>query len=512
MTHELKTSLVSDLAGDSGLWLGSLHSFIQAHSALERVMSMSEASLKLYSDYDDEDEDKFGSYAYMVQDLADGVIGVHINGSLVTQNRYWNRYIGQVSYEEIINAMSVAAQHNPSDIIMMVKSPGGAAQGISEASDHIEMVKKSGIRVSTHTGSVMASGGYWLGSNGSPVVASRMAEVGSVGVISVHMEYTEMLKKMGISPTVMRTSEYKALGTPYEKFDDKAKGEHMRRMEGMHDLFLEHIAEQRGMAKASVSANIATGQVFLGQEALKIGAIDRVGTLEELVQQLSESRPSTYTMNSGDDPMNRRILSESQAQAALEAGADPEQVQAMLDAGKGAGEDKDNPKVSEGEDANEDEDENDTGGDNDAGGEGNDGDGDGDDDKGGDEQVSDTGVGAALLAQVQDLQKQVVDLSVANSQLKAESDKAAAAMPALRQFCTDTLHRMEVAFGRSPTATENLGAEALAELCVSVNKEFCETFRVGSQSAKDTPEDGSGQAAAHPLQTHLTNVTSIGNR
>jgi len=502
------------VAGESGLWLGSAEAY---YSALGRMPEPGQepSASAVYTGEEDEEESPYKEYSYMVQDLDDGVVGIHVRGQLVTSTAWYNRYVGMVSYEEIINALSVAANTNPSDIVMMYKSPGGAAQGISEASDHIKAVQDSGINVYSHTGSIMASGAYWLGVTANEVWATSMAEVGSVGVISVHMEYTKMLEKMGISTKVMRTAEFKALGSPFEKVTEKFLKHHQERLETTHNLFVEHVASERNLSVEDTSANIANGKVFMGREAAAINAIDTVGTLDGLVQKIISGRPSvSYPRVDGDNQMKRRILSQGEqdrVSAAVAAGVSREDaVTAVVSEGAGAAvdtsDDGDNPAPqvddatggdAPGDDGKNVEVNDDAGANDDAGGK------------------DDAGVNPALVAlsaQVQVLQDKVVDLSVEKAGLQNKLDGVSSAVPALTKFAVSVLSRMEIGLGRATTPTEGMDPVALANLCASVNDEFCSQYKVGSKTYSGNPTEGGNVTAAPvtPMQTHLANVTRIG--
>jgi len=105
-------------------------------------------------------------------------------------------------------------------------------------------------------------------------------------VVLVHKEYTVMLEKAGIKATVFREGKYKALGNPYEKLTPLAKDTIQKKLSDYRQFFVEAVSKYRGLSEEFVSKQIATGAEFWGPEALRLGMVDKIMTLEAVVNQL----------------------------------------------------------------------------------------------------------------------------------------------------------------------------------------------------------------------------------
>lgn len=319
------------------VWLGDENGIVTWMRTEARIQAMSVSDLQALAQQHvlaEGDDREFGDSHYMVS-RADNLALVNISGQLVTRHSEYNRYMGRVSYDEIRNAV-FAAMETPGieGIVLNMDTPGGQASGISDLSDFLQQVDQKAMPVFVYTGTSMASGGYWLGSVGREIYASKLATVGSIGVITVHASYEKMLKQDGIEVTVLRAGEFKALGSPYEKLDEKARAQIESQMNAIYDVFLETVAENRGTSVSALKATAAEGRVFVGADAVTVGLVDSVASFDAAISAISKKvsgsssrshqpSPSTYI---GEIPMGKkRVLTEA-ATAAIASGAPEAEV------------------------------------------------------------------------------------------------------------------------------------------------------------------------------------------
>lgn len=215
-----------------------------------------------------------------------GTVGViTIAGSLNNGSRGYGSYL--TTYGEIREALiQAAADPGIKSILLDIKSGGGAVNGLSDTADLVRKVDSKVKPVHAYSDSTMASAAYWLGSSARKVHASDMAEVGSIGVIATHMEYTKMLANEGITPTVIRSGEFKAIGTPYEKLSDKGEAVIQAQIDHMAGIFDNYIADRRGMSVEVFKKKAGEGRVFVGQQGVEAGLVDSITTFDALVSKL----------------------------------------------------------------------------------------------------------------------------------------------------------------------------------------------------------------------------------
>lgn len=283
---------------------------------------------------DDEDETPFGYMSQLVGDV--GI--VYVNGTLVTDYAWYNRYLNQVSYDEIRNASVELVNRGARVLLNVYRTSGGAANGISAAAEFQKELESQGISSYSYGETMMLSGGYWLGASGKKVFTERMNLSGSIGVVLVHISQKDLLDKLGITATVIRMGEFKALGTPYEKLTEAAREDIEGRMRGIYDLFLDHVSEFRKLSRQHLIETAAEGRVFMGSQAVDAGLADGVLTFDKVLKYVSDQVSSgsqvsvpaspTKQYQIGEKDMKHRIL--TQAGAAAVASGVPE-VEALKD-------------------------------------------------------------------------------------------------------------------------------------------------------------------------------------
>ena len=264
------------------LWLGSQESF-DAYTAAD-ARKIADPKFSAASDYSSE----VMSQIYSVQQNV-GVIS--IKGSLVEGSAGYGTFFGQTGYDDIRAAL-VAAVSNPEvkSILLDVSSGGGQVSGVDDTAQLISRV--NAVKpVVTYTGSMMGSAALWLGASSSYVVAGKTAIVGSLGVIMVHMDRSEELRSMGRKPTVIRAGSEKALASPYEPLSEKAQAGLQSQADILYGVFLNHVASSRGVSATNGDKKFGQGREFVGQQAVDVGLVDKLGTYEDAFSKAQAMKP-----------------------------------------------------------------------------------------------------------------------------------------------------------------------------------------------------------------------------
>lgn len=488
-------------------WLGdhaSQAEFLKRQDQLEAAVAanLHADEAKLYSDYDeDEDVREFGQYTYMLDDY-DGVAVMNINGVLTNSNHWANQYYGLVSYEEIGNAAITAVEAGAKALILYVSSPGGTASGINSASKILSDVAKI-IPVETFTDSIMASGGYWLGSVGKKIWADEMATVGSIGVITTLVSYKKMYDEIGIDTKVVRAGKFKALGQPTEAISDAVVKETEDRLAEIYDVFLEHVGVQRNMTRDTLIEQAAEGRTFLGRKATEVGLVDKVSSLSDMIgmhqKRISKSESNTYLSTNqpeGEEPMAKKKLLTEESIAALASGATQEEVNAS----GGPDADVNETDVTDVvEETNTDADVK-------------------------DEVVADVveeptevaaeSATAPLLSQIADLNKQILGLSVAaathEAKLEEVRNELASAMVCVKEATT----RLMIPLGASLNI-EGFSNPVVLETYASMKVQFDKTFKIGASASTVVDKDQSqsdGETDSSVSGAVTQSLTKIGQR
>lgn len=221
-----------------------------------------------------------------------GNVGViSVVGSTISRKSFFSRYFGVPSYDDIKERF-IEANEEPSveKVLYVVDSSGGHAEGVKGLSQFIRQFNNKLKPVVGHSSSKALSAGYWTVTAGQKVTGSDESRFGSIGALMVHFDYSESLKQQGVKVSVFRSAPYKALVTPYEPLNDKSRAEIEGELKYLHDLFVNGVAENRGMNSAKVSETIANGKVYRAEQARSFQMIDSILSFEETVGKLNAAR------------------------------------------------------------------------------------------------------------------------------------------------------------------------------------------------------------------------------
>lgn len=258
--------------------------------------------------------------------LYGNVAVVDIQGPLTNTDSIWNMLFGMTSYNSIREGlMSAASNPKVEEIVLNIDSPGGSATGVSDVGNLIRRINAQ-LPVTSFASGTAASAALWLGTAAGRMYASETSSVGSLGVIATVMDHTAELEKEGIKPTIIRSGPKKALGGPYEVLTDAAKAEIQSKIDHLHGIFVDTIAEHRGLSTEFVRHRIADGSEFIGQQAVDVGLIDGITTLDALVaglQSRHDTLSTTHPPLRKDSTMAKRKLLSEQQIALIAEGVDP---------------------------------------------------------------------------------------------------------------------------------------------------------------------------------------------
>jgi protease-4 len=167
-------------------------------------------------------------------------------------------------------------------IVMRIDSPGGAVAPAQEIYEEIrKTVKKKKVIVSM--GSIAASGGYYIASPATKIVANPGTLTGSIGVIMEIPNIEGLMNKLGIKTEVVKSGRHKDMASLFRGIKKEEREILQNVLDDVHDQFIKAVAEGRKMLYDDVK-KIADGRIFTGEQALKAGLIDELGSLDDAVQ------------------------------------------------------------------------------------------------------------------------------------------------------------------------------------------------------------------------------------
>lgn len=166
-------------------------------------------------------------------------------------------------------------------VVLNINTPGGgaaASQAIAAEVRRVEAEKP----VIASMGDIAASGGYYIASQCRKIVANPATTTGSIGVITQSLTIHRLLEKYGIQAESLTTGKYKDMFSPFRDMrpDERALIQEM--LLDTYEQFVSDVAKGRKMEESKVRA-LATGRVFTGAQAQKLGLVDELGNLYDAI-------------------------------------------------------------------------------------------------------------------------------------------------------------------------------------------------------------------------------------
>lgn len=167
-------------------------------------------------------------------------------------------------------------------ILFRIDSPGGGVVASQEIYEEVKKIRDQKKSIVVSMGSLAASGGYYVACPANKIVANPGTLTGSIGVISQFMRYDSLLGKIGVEVNTVKSGKFKDAGNPFRAMTSDDKQYFQKLMDDVHRQFITAIETERKLNHDSVAA-FADGRVFTGEQALKMGLVDTIGTYEDAV-------------------------------------------------------------------------------------------------------------------------------------------------------------------------------------------------------------------------------------
>jgi signal peptide peptidase SppA len=202
----------------------------------------------------------------------------------VLSPRGYSSYAGRLEGMEGLRDRINSAARNPdvSAIVLDVDSPGGTVAGTPETAQTVAAAAKAKPVIAV-ANTLAASAAYWIASQATQLVVTPSADVGSVGVISAHLDMSKMLEDFGLKVTMVSAGKYKAEGSPFAPLADEAKANMQARVDEAYADFIRDVAAGRKVTQARAREEFGQGRVVSARRAVDIGMADRVATLPEVI-------------------------------------------------------------------------------------------------------------------------------------------------------------------------------------------------------------------------------------
>ena len=193
---------------------------------------------------------------------------------------------------ENISAMIKEARNekNLKALVLRVNTPGGSAFASEIIREQVLAIKDRGIPIVVSMGGLAASGGYWISADSDYIFAHESSVTGSIGVAAILFDAQETIKKIGLNEDGVSNSPFAGslnngvlLSSPSEEVVDLIQGN----VDRLYNDFIEIVANGRGISIEEANL-IAKGRVWSGVDALEVGLIDQIGSLDDAIDKAKD--------------------------------------------------------------------------------------------------------------------------------------------------------------------------------------------------------------------------------
>jgi capsid assembly protease len=224
---------------------------------------------------------------------------VSVIGTLVSRSGYLDAASGLLSYGDIGDAIA-SAMADPSvrGVILDVDSPGGEVGGLFDLVEQIQAINAAGEKPLWAVANESAlSAAYAIASAADRIYVTRTAELGSIGVVAVHVDESGADTKAGLAWTFVFAGEHKIDASAHAPLSERARVSIQADVDRLYSDLCALVAANRGIS--SETARSTNAAIYRGELAVRAGLADRVGTLDlaiaEMVAELDRMASTTRT-------------------------------------------------------------------------------------------------------------------------------------------------------------------------------------------------------------------------
>jgi protease-4 len=190
--------------------------------------------------------------------------------------------------DEIAQAFDDAARDdNIKAILFRIDSPGGSPEASETIRRSLIQAQKKGKPVIVSMGDVAASGGYWVAMNADRIVAEPATITGSIGVFAGKFLIGDLMQKIGVHWEMLKTADAAGMWSMTDHFTPPQLDRLNALLDETYRIFVTGVSDARKIPIAKMP-DIAKGRVWTGDQAIKIGLVDKLGGYDAAFDEVRE--------------------------------------------------------------------------------------------------------------------------------------------------------------------------------------------------------------------------------
>jgi len=213
---------------------------------------------------------------------------IDMDGIMVNERRSWLVSDGEHPVSFLLEKLDKAREDAAvKAVILRINSPGGSVVAAELMHDEIARFREETHKpVVAVMMDVAASGGYYVACACDEIAAHQSTVTGSIGVIMQLFDVTGTMAKLGITGHTIKSGVLKGGGSPFEHLSEQDRAVFQGIIDEMYERFVGVVHNGRPMLTEEKVRELADGRVYTARQALDLGLIDRIGTLDNTVELL----------------------------------------------------------------------------------------------------------------------------------------------------------------------------------------------------------------------------------
>ncbi|MGE5509672.1 MAG: S49 family peptidase, partial [Bacteroidota bacterium] len=212
-------------------------------------------------------------------------------------------------YGDIADALAAAMDDaSVRGVILDVDSPGGEVGGLFDLVEQIQTIRGASAKPLWAVANESAlSAAYAIASAADRLYVTRTGEVGSIGVVAVHIDESGADAKAGFAWTFVFAGDRKVDGNAHEPLSERARATIQADVDRLYADFCALVAANRGLSPEAVRGTEAA--IYRGTLAVRAGLADRLGTLDLAIAEMAAELDRTAPARPITNPTPKRSLS-----------------------------------------------------------------------------------------------------------------------------------------------------------------------------------------------------------
>ena len=205
---------------------------------------------------------------------------IYLRGNVQEAGEVWGAEA--ITPSLVASRLEEARQRNLDAVVLRIDTPGGS---VAASQEIFNLLEKYNRPVVVSMGDMCASGGYYISAPADTVIAHRGTMTGSIGVITQAINIEGLLDKLGIEMQTITSGEHKDMLSRQMTQEEIRKLQELS--DNIYDQFISDVARGRDMELEQIR-ELATGEIFTGEQALELGLVDQLGGMDEALEIAAE--------------------------------------------------------------------------------------------------------------------------------------------------------------------------------------------------------------------------------